>query len=332
MHKITFFLSMFILIITCAGCGSSNTSLHTTGTIEAEEVQVITEISGTLDEIMVDEGDRVNKNEIVACIDPAQMELQLEQARAQQKINDFALKEIKSGNRAQEIESARENIKGLEASIKAARSNLELQKDLLEKYEKLVEQGAINKQKLTSQKNKVTAAEQEVNAAKARLGTAEKKLDLLIAGARHEKIEQAKASLEASQAKTDLARINLSKTKLTAPAPGTVMTSNFKKGEVVSPGSEIITLGDTDNLYIYTYISEARLNKVKIGQETNVKVDSYPEKTFKGNVTYISPEAEFTPQNVQTKEDRVRLVFKVKVEINSEQEKLLPGMPADLYF
>ncbi|MGC7878870.1 HlyD family secretion protein, partial [Desulforudis sp. 1190] len=155
---------------------------------------------------------------------------------------------------------------------------------------------------------------------------------MLREGARKEALDRAAAQVKGSQAGVDLAKSYLEKTILKAPVGGMVIGTNFEPGEVVRQGAEVITLLNMQKLWLGTYVPENRLGEVQVGQRVEVTVDSFPDKVFAGRVTFISPRAEFTPRNVQTKEDRVRLVFKVKIFLENGQGLLKPGMPADVTF
>jgi HlyD family secretion protein len=115
-----------------------------------------------------------------------------------------------------------------------------------------------------------------------------------------------------------------------SPINGLVLSKNTEIGEVVMPGSSLLTLGDLFHPWVKIYIKETDLGKVKLGQKAQVKIDTYPDKVFEGKVTYISSEAEFTPKNIQTKEERVKLVFGIKVSLDNPLQILKPGMPADV--
>ncbi|MBO8128082.1 MAG: efflux RND transporter periplasmic adaptor subunit [Peptococcaceae bacterium] len=329
-----FFTGLLLLLLSVfvSGCVSGKETLKTSGTVEANEVRVVAEVGGTLAQVLVSEGDVVEKGQEIARLAVTEMETQVAQAVAGLDKARAKLAEVKAGSRTQEIAAAQQEVKGLEAEVEAARTDFNLQQDTLEKYRQLAGQGAVTEYELQIQENKAAKAQHRLETAKARLKAAQSRLDLLRAGARSETIKQLEAQVDAAEAVVRLAELNLSKTVLRAPASGTVMTCNFKEGEVIKPGAEVVTLADTSHLYLYTYVPENRLSEVKLGQQVEVMVDSYPNKRFKGQVTFIAPKAEFTPKNVQTEEDRVRLVFKVKVEIKDGQDKLWPGMPADVYF
>ena len=154
-------------------------------------------------------------------------------------------------------------------------------------------------------------------------------------------VDQAKASLAVTQAKqdptqialaqasVDLAELNLTKSVVTSPIDGVVITRPYEEGEVVSPGATIYTVANLDEVSLVVYIPEDQLGKVDIGQKADVKVDSYPNRVFKGAIKKISDKAEFTPANVQTKEQRINLVFAVTISLENKDHKLKAGMPAD---
>ncbi len=133
-----------------------------------------------------------------------------------------------------------------------------------------------------------------------------------------------------TKAMIDLIKVNLDNSVIKSPINGLVMSKNTEIGEVVLPGSSLLTLGDLAHPWVKIYIKETDLGKVKLGQKAQVKIDTYPDKVFEGKVTYISNEAEFTPKNIQTKEERVKLVFGIKVRLDNPQQILKPGMPADV--
>jgi HlyD family secretion protein len=126
------------------------------------------------------------------------------------------------------------------------------------------------------------------------------------------------------------AGVKLNDTIIYAPLSGIVLKKNVEEGETVSSGTPIVTIGDLDNTWIKVYVREDKLGFAKLGQQVEVKTDTYPDKRYPGLVTFISSEAEFTPKAVQTQEERVKLVFGVKVSVQNMNNELKPGMPADV--
>jgi HlyD family secretion protein len=140
----------------------------------------------------------------------------------------------------------------------------------------------------------------------------------------------AAAQLQLSRASLKTADVKLKDTVIYAPLNGVVLRKNVEEGETVGTGMMLFTIGDLENPWVKVYVKEDSLGFVKLGQRAEVKVDTYPGKVYEGTVTYISSEAEFTPKNVQTKEERVKLVFGVKVSVKNVSNELKPGMPADV--
>jgi HlyD family secretion protein len=126
-----------------------------------------------------------------------------------------------------------------------------------------------------------------------------------------------------------ISRIQLGYTVLYAPMAGVILTRPAELGEVVAPGTPIITIGDLDNVWLRAYISETDLGRVRWGQPVAVRTDTYPGKTYRGRVSFISSQAEFTPKSVQTQKERVTLVYRIKIELENPHHELKPGMPAD---
>ncbi|HWR71806.1 MAG TPA: efflux RND transporter periplasmic adaptor subunit [Nitrospirota bacterium] len=183
------------------------------------------------------------------------------------------------------------------ASLRNAEAQLEKAKKDLERYEILYKKDVIAAQQLDS----------------ARTGH-----DVALAQA-----QQAAAAVRMSE-------VRLGDTVIYSPAAGVVLRKNIEPGETVQAGVPIFSIGDISNPWIKVYVKEDKLGLVKLGQKAVITTDSYPDKTYEGIVTYISSEAEFTPRNVQTREERVKLVFGVKVSVKNQNDELKPGMPADV--
>ncbi|MFA5072505.1 MAG: efflux RND transporter periplasmic adaptor subunit [Nitrospirota bacterium] len=152
-----------------------------------------------------------------------------------------------------------------------------------------------------------------------------------------QQMDAARTAFDATRSQADLARaalqtaeVRLKDTMLYSPVSGIVLRKNVEQGETVAAGVPIFTLGDIESPWIKVYIKEDKLGLVKIGQQAEIRTDSYPNKVYQGVISYISSEAEFTPKNIQTHEERVKLVFGIKVKVKNENNELKPGMPADV--
>jgi multidrug efflux pump subunit AcrA (membrane-fusion protein) len=183
-----------------------------------------------------------------------------------------------------------------------------------------------NPQELQAQ---VDEAEAQYQAAEAVVQMAQAQLDALQAGATDEEIAIVEAQVEQAQAALDGLIALHGKLTIAAPLGGLVLERSIHEGELAAPGATLITLGDLDKVTLTVYVPEDQLGKVLIGQEVEVRVDSFPERAFIGTVVAIAHEAEFTPRNVQTQEERVNMVFAVDVSIPNPDHALKPGLPAD---
>ena len=183
-----------------------------------------------------------------------------------------------------------------------------------------------NPQELNAQ---VDAAEAQVRSAEAAVQMAQARLDALQAGATDEEIAVAQAQVEQAQAALDALSVLHDKLTIVAPISGLVLERSIHEGELAAPGVTMLTLGDLDKVTLTVYVPEYRLGYVLIGQRVEVQVDSFPGRSFTGTVVAIAQEAEFTPRNVQTQEERVNMVFAVDVRIPNPDHALKPGVPAD---
>lgn len=175
----------------------------------------------------------------------------------------------------------------------------------------------------------VDAALAQYEMAQADVAAAQAQLDALRAGPTEHQVDMARAHLQEAEANSKALEVQLEKMGLKAPRAGLILERMVNEGEIAAPGSPLLRLADLDTVTLIVYVPEPQIGRVKVGQEAQVEVDSYPGQSFAGRVVFIAPEAEFTPQSVQTKEERATLVFGVKIEIPNPDHRLKPGMPAD---
>ncbi|MBF8279816.1 MAG: Secretion protein HlyD precursor, partial [candidate division NC10 bacterium] len=225
------------------------------------------------------------------------------------------LKELLAGSRVEEIEEAH-------ANLRQAEDNLKLAKDDWDRFDNLFKEGAISAQERDRAKNKVEVAISQVKAARERY-------QMIRIGPRPEVIEAARHERDRAKAALGAAQVRLRDGTILAPLAGIVLTKRAEQGEIINPGFPIVVLIDPDDLWLRVYIPESEIGLVKIGQKGTITVDSFPNRRFEGKVIEISSKAEFTPRTVQTKKERVNLVFGVKISLDNRERLLKPGMPAD---
>jgi len=285
------------------------------GTIEATEVEVSSKLPGRIAQLLVKEGDTVQAKQIIARLDMAEIEAEVAQHQAAWARTEAQLKELLAGSRVEEIEEAR-------ANLRQAEDNLKLAKDDWDRFDNLFKEGAISAQERDRAKNKVEVAISQVKAARERY-------QMIRIGPRPEVIEAARHERDRAKAALGAAQVRLRDGTILAPLAGIVLTKRAEQGEIINPGFPIVVLIDPDDLWLRVYIPESEIGLVKIGQKGTITVDSFPNRRFEGKVIEISSKAEFTPRTVQTKKERVNLVFGVKISLDNRERLLKPGMPAD---
>ena len=206
--------------------------------------------------------------------------------------------------------------------LNQAKSNFDQSKKDKDRFEKLYNSQVITKKQLEDISTKYDISQAQLNSAKENL----KKIKNI---ARPEEISQAKSNYEKAEAAVALINKSRNDCFVTSPINGYIVKSFVEKGESLSMLSSLFKVSDLSVVELVVYVSEEDLGKVKLGQTAEVSTDTYKDKTYEGKVIYISPEAEFTPKNIQTKDERTKLVFAVKVEIPNPDSELKAGMPAD---
>ncbi len=286
------------------------------GNVEVTEINLGFKSAGRIVELLTDEGQKVKKDDRLALLDSAELESQVAQNKAYLNETIARLEELKAGSRPQELEQAIANVNYAEAELIKAKNDLD-------RYEALYKDELISGEQMDSAKKAYDVA---VSQHKKAVET----LSLVKEGPRKEDIKAASNRVEQARAALKVMKERLKDTVLYAPIAGVILRKNAEKGETVGAGAPVFTLGDLENPWIKVYVKEDKLGLVKLGQKAEVGVDSYPGKKYEGIVTYISSEAEFTPKNVQTQEERVKLVFGIKVSVKNINDELKPGMPADV--
>ena len=310
-------LIIMLLLLQFLGCGNGNdkNSIEASGDIEATDVIVGAKVGGQIEKLNFIEGQKVKRGDTLLILDSEASRIQLEGAIAARKLAEAQLQLLKNGAR-------KEDIKQAEAALNSAKANYELAKSDKERFDKLFETKTISETKHENYVNRYMVALQQYNAAK-------ENYEKMNHFARPEEIKQAEAKLNQATANEDLIKKNIRDSYVTAPIKGFVVEKYFEAGETVSPLSSLLKISDLSIVKLKIYVSEEELGRVKLGQKADVTVDAYKSKTFEGRVIYISPEAEFTPRNIQTQDERTKLVFAVKIEVKNPDFDLKPGMPAD---
>jgi HlyD family secretion protein len=303
------------------GACSRNNGVHAgdlvlSGNIEVTDAQLGFKVAGRVAERLVSEGDRVKADQLVACLDDAEQKEQVALRRAELAGVEAALAELEAGSRPQEIAASDATLRSAEADRDRARLDFARQQELLGKE-------AISNREFES-------AQAQLKGAEARAVEAAERTKLVKEGPRAETIRQARARLDQARAALALAETQLENTRLLSPLSGVVLSHNIEPGEYVSPGTPVITVADIAHMWVRAYLNQTDLGRIRHGQKVTVRTDTFPDKSYEGTISFIASEAEFTPKTVQTPKERVKLVFRIKVDVANPKDELKSGMPADV--
>lgn len=299
------------------GKKSPENEMKLSGNIEAHESLVSFKVTGRIIALPFDEGQMLKTGEVVARLDSADYRRQVDVDQAAAGVRNRQLALGMAGSREQDIEA------GWQAVLDA-RADLEQKKRDDARYKALAAKDEIPAQTSDQAATNVTRAQ-------AAYERADQIYRELVEGTRKEELAVDRANLRQARQSLDLSRIRLSYTVLRAPFDGVILVRQAELGEVVVPGTPIITLADMVHIWLRVYVPETDLSRVHWGQDVVVRTDSYPGKDYHGRISFISSQAEFTPKSVQTEKERVTLVYRVKIDIDNPNYELKPGMPADAY-
>lgn len=292
------------------------TGITATGTVEVTRADIMPKVSGYIDSFSLQAGDTVQAGQVVARISRADLEAQVVRDEAALARAVAQLKDLEAGPRSQERQE-------IAANLAAARSVQQKAQVDYDRYLSLYQQGAVPLQQLDAARSALEVADNSVTAL-------EQRLSLSDAGTRPQMIEAQRLEVERSKAVLAASRVLAADTVVTSPISGLVLTKNFENGEYINPGSALVTVGLMNDCWVKIYLPSTQLGLIKIGQPADVKVDSFPDRVFRGEIKEISQSAEFTPRQSITQRERANLVFAVKVKIENVDGILKPGMPADV--
>jgi HlyD family secretion protein len=295
--------------------GGAPKPVAVTGTIEATQVDVSVKITGRILERLVKEGDRVTRGQVLVRLEDSELAADVRRQDAALRSAQATLRDLQKGARSQEIEDARAVV----SSAEATRSMTERE---YQRNDQLYTKNLIAAQD-------VDRARQAYEVAKAQERSARERLALLLAGSRPDQIDAARWQVTQAESALAQAQSRLREAVVVSPIDGVVLRTNLEAGETANPGVPILTLVDPKDVWLRAYVPETEVGRLKVGDTATLRVDAFPNRVFTGRLIEIGSEAEFTPRNVQTKKERVNLVFRIKIQIDNPDGLLKPGLPAD---
>lgn len=344
-------------------------SLHVSGFIEADEIRLGSHVGGRVQEVLVEEGQSVEKGQLLVKLEPFELTEQLKEAEANLVARSEELKRLEAGNRPEEIGQAKSHYDQLQArlekliagprkqEIDASRARLQVAQAELrfatENFNRI--QGLVNTNALT--REELDRATEALDSARANVSLRQEELSLMEAGTREEDIREAKAMVEEAKLAWELAKKGYREEEVAAakaardsavagiaaiqaridelivksPVAGSVEALELEPGDLVGAGAPMMSVLDNSHYWVRTYVPQRWMN-LKLGQKVWVTVDSYPDERFPAEITFISRQAEFTPSNVQTPEERGKQVFRIKATLRDGLDRLRPGISADVWF
>jgi HlyD family secretion protein len=306
-----------VLVWLVAGGAARRNGLDASGTVEATEADLGFSAAGRIEAVLVQEGDTVRAGAELARLDRAETTARREQAATQAKAAQAGLLELERGSRPEEIRQGRAN-----AQV-AADKLVDAERDA-DRARMLLDQKVISQQEYDKTITTLQVAKSQSEAAKEMQRMVE-------AGPRRERIDAARAEVASAEAAVRTFDATLANMVIHATVPGIITVRHHVAGETVASGAPVVTLLNREDRWVKIYVPETRVGAVRIGQGAAIRNDTFRTKRYPGTVTYISSEAEFTPKTVQTRDERVKLVYAVKVRISGDPGyELKPGMPVDV--
>lgn len=319
MNRLEIGMAMGLLMVVLSGCirEDDSTEIRASGHVEGTQVHLACKVGGRLMEMAKDEGEPVAAGGRLAAVETVDAEIALAGARAELEVSDANLRMLLSGTRMEDIRRAEEQLGQARAELDSADRDVT-------RLEGLADRGSATVKMLDDARTRKEIAQRAVEGARAQL-------EKLTAGPRKEEIDMARARRAGAEAAVDAIQQKIMDAVLLAPRSGVITSRLAEPGEIASPGQPLYILTDLDHVWLNVYVEEPQLSDIRLGSKARVKVDGHADN-FSGNVSFVSPVAEFTPKNVKTPDERAKLVYRVKIQLQNPDGVFKPGMPADAIF
>jgi len=316
------------LILVSGACrGSAADAPRASGYVEATEVRVAAEAGGRVLEMNADEGRRVAVGDVLARIDTGEVEIVLRRAEADHDQAIAQLRLLQAGARREDVRQSQAQADTARSEAAAAEAELKAAADDLARFEALLAANAGSRKQRDDAASRVSVATARRRAAEDRIRSAEQAVARLQAGARPEEIAAAQARVASVNAQIASIQKTLGDATVKSPVAGTVTAKLVDAGEMVAARTPVAVISDLDNAWANVYVDEPLVPTLTLGQAVTIVTDA--GHRIPGRITYISPRAEFTPRNVQTADERSKLVYRIKVTVDNREGILKPGMPVE---
>jgi HlyD family secretion protein len=323
-------LPVFVVAACVGACAQAPPAdqIRVSGHVEATEVQTSADVGGRILELRAAEGDRIEVGAVIARLDTEDVVLQIARTRADRAAALAQLRLLEAGSRAEDIRQARAQVDAATADSAAVDAEVKASQLDLDRFQALLAANAGSVKQRDDAQARLDTATARQRAAQDRVRSARETQARLEAGTRPEEIQAARARVEAADAQIAVLEKSQRDANVTARIAGIVTQKLVDAGEIVARGTPLIVITDLDNAWANLFVPEPMIPRVAIGQPATVFTDA-GGPGIEGKVTFISPSAEFTPRNVQTAEERSKLVYRIKVGVDNRAGVLKIGMPVD---
>lgn len=338
------------------------------GFVEADEIRVGSRVGGRVRVLHVEEGERVRQGQVLIELEPFDLIQREQEALQTLAVREAEYQRLYAGLRVEEIAQAKarhdqfqarydllkagprqQEIDAAQARLTAAEAELKLAQETHKRTEQLFQRKTISREEMDKASEQLESSqamvlmrekekalldsgtrEEEIREAAARLEEAKQAWQQAEKGFRSEEIEQARAARDAAQASLNVVREQIKELQVTAPVDGVIEALDLRQGDLVPAGAPVLSVMDDSHLWVRTYVPQNRVG-LQVGQKLMVTADSFPGEQFPGEITFLARQAEFTPSNVQTPEERRKQVFRMKVALETDEKQLRPGMTVDVW-
>jgi HlyD family secretion protein len=319
--------SFLLLAIGCQTPPPAN-EVRASGHVEATEVRLAPEVGGRVVELPVQEGDRVEVHALIVRLDGRDIELAIERSKAERQLAQAQLALLQAGSRPEDIRQAEAQAQTARDEVSAVRAELAAAEQDLQRFEALLEANAGSQKQRDDAATRRDVARERLQAAESRVRAAEQGTARLRAGARSQEIDAARARVAAAAAQVATVEESLADTTLRSPVAGVVTDKLVEVGEVIAPRTPVVVITDLAHAWADVFVPEPIVPRLRLKQPATVFTDA-GGSGIAGTVSYIAPRAEFTPRNVQTAEERSKLVYRIRIAVDNTEGVLKQGMPVE---
>lgn len=315
------------LTVACADDGPVN-QIRVSGHVEATEVRLAPDAGGRVLELPITEGDRIAAGALIVRLDSRDAALAIDRAKSEHAGADAQLRLLLAGSRGEDIRQADAQIESARADVSAAKAELASAEQDLERFESLLRSNAGSRKQRDDAATRRDVARDRLAAAEGRVRASDEVAGRLRAGARREEIDAARAQVASAAAQIASLEKTLADATLRSPVVGVVTDKLVEIGEVIAPRTPVAVITDLDHAWADVFVPEPSVPRIRVGQEATLFTDA-GGSGITGTVTWVSPKAEFTPRNVQTADERSKLVYRVRVTVDNRDGILKQGMPVE---